>query len=50
MKTSVEGVYAIGDVRTTPLRQVITACADGAVAAVYSNKFVTEKKEQEIPV
>jgi|AGTN01.3.fsa_nt_gi Thioredoxin reductase len=32
MRTSVEGVYAAGDVRTTPLRQVITACADGAVA------------------
>src|SRR5574344_414352 len=33
METSTEGVYAIGDVRTTPLRQVITAAADGAVAA-----------------
>ena len=45
MKTSVDGVYAIGDVRTTPLRQVITACADGAVAAVYANKYVTAQKE-----
>ena len=40
MKTSVEGVYAIGDVRVTPLRQVITAAADGAVAAVYAVKYV----------
>ena len=40
MKTSVEGVYAIGDVRHTPLRQVITAAADGAVAAVYAVKYL----------
>lgn len=40
MQTSVEGVFAIGDVRTTPLRQVITAAADGAVAAVYAVKYI----------
>lgn len=33
MRTSVDGFYAIGDVRNTPLRQIITAAADGAVAA-----------------
>lgn len=33
MKTSLEGVYAAGDVRKTPLRQIVTACADGAIAA-----------------
>jgi len=33
MRTSVDGIYAIGDVRNTPLRQIITAAADGAVAA-----------------
>ena len=32
MKTNIDGVYAVGDVRKTPLRQIITACADGAVA------------------
>lgn len=32
MKTSVDGVYAVGDVRKKQLRQVVTACADGAIA------------------
>lgn len=45
MKTSIEGVYAIGDVRNTPLRQVITAASDGAVAAVYANKYIDSLKE-----
>ena len=45
MKTSVDGVYAVGDVRNTPLRQVITAAADGAVGAVYASKFVETLKE-----
>lgn len=40
MKTSVDGVYAAGDVRKTPLRQVITATSDGAVAAVYAGRYV----------
>ncbi len=33
METSIPGVFAAGDARVTPLRQVVTACADGAVAA-----------------
>ena len=40
MQTSVPGVYAVGDVRKTPLRQVITAAADGAVGAVYAGKYL----------
>lgn len=40
MHTSIDGVYAIGDIRTTPLRQVITAASDGAVAAVYATKYI----------
>lgn len=40
MKTSVDGVFAAGDVRKTPLRQVITATSDGAVAAVYAGRYV----------
>lgn len=45
MATSVEGVFAIGDVRTTPLRQVITAAADGAIGAVYAVKYLESLKE-----
>ena len=45
MQTSIEGVFAVGDVRTTPLRQVITAAADGATAGVYAVKYIESKKE-----
>ena len=45
MQTSINGVYAVGDVRTTPLRQVITATADGAVAAVYAVKYLETLKD-----
>ena len=45
MKTSVEGVYAIGDIRNTPLRQVITAASDGAISAVYAVKYIESLKE-----
>lgn len=45
MQTSVEGVFAVGDVRNTPLRQVITAAADGAVGAVYAVKYLETLKE-----
>jgi thioredoxin reductase (NADPH) len=40
MATKTEGLYAAGDVRNTPLRQVVTAAADGAVAATYANKLI----------
>lgn len=45
MKTSIEGVFAIGDVRKTPLRQVITAASDGAIAGVYTVKYIESLKE-----
>lgn len=45
MQTSVEGVFAIGDVRQTPLRQVVTAAADGAVGAVYAVKYLEKLDE-----
>lgn len=40
-RTSVEGVFAAGDIRTKALRQVVTAAADGAVAAHYAEEFLT---------
>lgn len=40
MRTSRNGVWAIGDVRVTPLRQVITACADGAIAGNEAVKYL----------
>ena len=46
MQTSVKGVFAIGDVRTTPLRQVITAAADGAIAGCYAIKYLEEVAEK----
>ncbi len=39
-RTNVDGVYAIGDVRTKALRQVVTAVADGAVAAHYAEEYL----------
>lgn len=42
METNIKGVYAVGDLRNTPLRQVVTACSDGAVAAFYAEKYISE--------
>ena len=39
-RTSLPGVYAVGDVRTTPLRQVVTAVADGALAAQQVEEYL----------
>jgi len=40
MKTSITGVYAAGDARVKNLRQVVTATADGAIAAVHAEKYL----------
>ena len=39
-KTSLPGVYAVGDVRTKPLRQVVTAVADGATAVHMAEEYL----------
>ena len=39
-KTSIPGVYALGDVRTKEVRQVVTAVADGAVAVHYAEDYL----------
>ena len=42
MRTSVPGVYAAGDCRVKPLRQVVTAASDGAIAAMHIEKYLSE--------
>ena len=39
-KTNVPGVFAVGDMRQKPLRQIVTAVADGAVASKYAEEFI----------
>lgn len=46
MHTSVEGVYAAGDLRPKVLRQVVTAVADGAIASLEAEKYVAHQKER----
>lgn len=41
-KTNVSGVFVIGDVRTKPLRQIITAAADGAVASHFVTEYLRD--------
>lgn len=40
MRTNIPGVFAAGDVRVKSLRQVVTAAADGAIAAIQANKYI----------
>ncbi|QEK11845.1 thioredoxin-disulfide reductase [Crassaminicella thermophila] len=46
MRTSVEGVFAAGDIREKSLRQVVTATADGAIAAVSAEKYIENNFEE----
>lgn len=41
-RTSVDGVFAAGDIRTKALRQIVTAAADGATAVHFAEKYLTE--------
>ena len=40
MNTSIEGIFACGDVRQKILRQVVTAAGDGAIAAISAQHFI----------
>lgn len=44
MATNLPGVFAAGDARNTPLRQIITAAADGAVAAYSASVYLAKQK------
>lgn len=44
METNIEGVYAIGDVRSKKIRQVVTAASDGAIAAINAERYIAEKE------
>ena len=39
--TAIPGVFAAGDIRTKPLRQVVTAASDGAVAASMAGRYIS---------
>jgi thioredoxin reductase (NADPH) len=44
METSIPGLYAAGDVRATPFRQIATAVADGAIAAHSASQYIDEMR------
>ena len=46
METNIKGVYAAGDLRPKLLRQVVTAVADGAIAATDAERYVASEKER----
>lgn len=43
-RTNIEGIFAVGDCRTKTERQLVTAAADGAVAALKANNYILSKK------
>ncbi|MDK2799213.1 MAG: thioredoxin reductase [Clostridiales bacterium] len=47
MLTNKFGVYAVGDVREKTLRQIVTAAADGAIAAYAAERYISENKWEE---
>ena len=46
MRTNIQGVFAAGDLRPKALRQIVTAVADGAIAATAAEQYVTQEKER----
>jgi thioredoxin reductase (NADPH) len=46
METNVQGLYAVGDVRSSPFRQLVVAAAEGAIAAHAAGQLIDELKEK----
>ena len=47
-RTTIDGVFAVGDIRTKAVRQIVTAVSDGATAVHFAEKHLAEKEESEI--
>lgn len=47
-RTEIDGVYAVGDVRTKALRQIVTAVADGATAVQFAEEYIAQIQEKQI--
>ncbi len=41
-QTNIEGVFAVGDIRTKVLRQIVTAVSDGAVCVHYAQEYLAK--------
>jgi len=41
METSIPGVYAVGDIRNTPFKQVVVAASEGCIAAMSIDKYLS---------
>ena len=48
MQTSVEGVFAIGDIRNTNFKQVVVAASDGCIAAMSLDKYLKGRKQVKV--
>lgn len=48
METTVEGCYAIGDVRKKYKRQILFAANDGAIAGLEAFEYISKQKENKI--
>ena len=44
MRTKTPGLFAAGDVRRSPVKQAVTAAAEGAIAALSAEKLIEEEK------
>lgn len=43
-RTTLPGVFAVGDIRTKPLRQIVTAASDGATSSMFAEEYINELK------